>query len=113
MPLPSLTRIVKEVKDGRFGKSAVVEVNGDLLQVLTRMYWFTGKREYLDWAVEIGDYYLNDERLPTVAMIVSAFEIMAVRLFLACAKCIWPLIIPCLKKEINGRNTFIRCLIAF
>jgi hypothetical protein len=66
--LPKLTRVVKEVKDARFGKSAVVEVNGDLLQVLTRMYWFTGKREYLDWAVEIGDYYLNDERLPTKAM---------------------------------------------
>lgn len=63
--IPRITRLVKEVKDSKFGKSAVVEVNGDLLQVLTRMYWFTSKREYLDWAVEIGDYYLNTERLPT------------------------------------------------
>lgn len=63
--IPKVTRLVKEVKDSKFGKSAVVEVNGDLLQVLTRMYWFTGKREYLDWAVEIGDYYLNTERLTT------------------------------------------------
>jgi hypothetical protein len=63
--VPRITRLVKEVKDSKFGKSAVVEVNGDLLQVLTRMYWFTGKKEYLDWAVEIGDHYLNTERLPT------------------------------------------------
>ncbi len=63
--VPRITRIVKDVKGSWFGNSAVVEVNGDLLQVLARMYWFTGNREYLSWAVEIGDYYLNDERLPT------------------------------------------------
>lgn len=63
--LPRITRLVKEVKGSKFGKNAVVEVNGDLLQVLSRMYWFTGKTEYLDWAIEIGDYYLNVERLPT------------------------------------------------
>lgn len=63
--LPRITRLVKEVKGSKFGKNAVVEVNGDLLQVLTRMYWFTGKTEYLDWAVEIVNYYLIAERLPT------------------------------------------------
>jgi len=46
----------------------VVEVNGDLLQVLSRMYWFTGEREYLEWAAEITDYYLNDHHLPTIAL---------------------------------------------
>jgi hypothetical protein len=66
--LPQLVRVVKEVKGNWFGKSAVVEVNGDLLQVLSRMYWFTGKKEYLDWAAEIADYYLNDERLPTIGL---------------------------------------------
>jgi hypothetical protein len=66
--LPALVRVVKEVKGNWFGKSAVVEVNGDLLQVLSRMYWFTGKKEYLDWAAEIADYYLNDERLPTIGL---------------------------------------------
>ena len=66
--LPQLVRVVKEVRGNWFGRSAVVEVNGDLLQVLSRMYWFTGKREYLDWAVEIADYYLNEERLPTNAL---------------------------------------------
>jgi len=63
--IPRITKMVKEVKDSKFGKNAVVEVNGDLLQVLTRMYWFTGKKEYLDWAIEIADYYLCTERLPT------------------------------------------------
>jgi hypothetical protein len=66
--LPQLVRVVKEVKGNWFGKSAVVEVNGDLLQVLSRMYWFTGKQEYLQWASEIADYYLSDERLPTIGL---------------------------------------------
>jgi len=66
--LPQLVRIVKEIHGSFYGNSAVVEVNGDLLQVLSRMYWFTGKREYLEWAAEIADYYLNDQRLPTVAL---------------------------------------------
>jgi hypothetical protein len=66
--LPKLVRIVKEIRGSFYGNSAVVEVNGDLLQVLSRMYWFTGKREYLEWAAEIADYYLNDQRLPTIAL---------------------------------------------
>jgi hypothetical protein len=66
--LPKLVRVVKKINGSFFGNSAVVEVNGDLLQVLSRMYWFTGKREYLIWASEIADYYLNDERLPTTSL---------------------------------------------
>ena len=42
--LPRVVRVVKEVKRDWLGRSAVVEVNGDLLQVLSRMYWFTGKK---------------------------------------------------------------------
>lgn len=63
--LPELVRIVTEIRGTFYGRSAVVEVNGDLLQVLSRMYWFTGKREFLEWAADIADYYLNDQRLPT------------------------------------------------
>ena len=63
--LPLVTGLVTELKGSSFGRNAVVEVNGDLLQVLSRMYWFTGKREYLDRAVEIADHYLNDHNLPT------------------------------------------------
>lgn len=66
--LPMLTRVVKQLSGSFYGGSAVVEVNGDLLQVLSRMYWFTGKREYLEWAAEIADYYFNDQNLPTIAL---------------------------------------------
>jgi hypothetical protein len=66
--MPKLVRVVTKMKGNFFGNSAVVEVNGDLLQVLARMYWFTGKREYLEWGAEIADYYLNDERLPTISL---------------------------------------------
>lgn len=65
--LSKVTRVVKDVKGSWFGNSATVEVNGDLLQVLARMYWFTGNDEYLNWAVEIADYYLNEVQLPTIA----------------------------------------------
>ncbi len=41
------------------------EVNGEMLQTLSRVYWMTGKRKYLDWAVLLGDYYLLDNHHPT------------------------------------------------
>jgi hypothetical protein len=66
--LPKLVRVVKQINGKFYGNSAVVEVNGDLLQVLSRMFWFTGNREYLEWAAEIADYYLNDKNLPTIAL---------------------------------------------
>ena len=66
--LPKLTRLATNVKGSWYGNSATVEVNGDLMQVLTRMYWFTGKREYLDWAIEIAENYLTLENLPTVGL---------------------------------------------
>jgi len=51
----------------RFGAlpSLNVEVNGELLQVLSRIYWLTGKQKYLDWAIRLGDYYLLGENHPT------------------------------------------------
>ena len=42
-----------------------IEVHGELLQVLSRLYWMTGEDQYLDWAVRIGDYYLFGGRHPT------------------------------------------------
>ena len=44
-----------------------VEVGGDMLQTLSRMYWFTGDTKYLDWAIRLGDYYLLGDRHPTGA----------------------------------------------
>jgi hypothetical protein len=41
------------------------EVNGDMLQALSRIYWITGDRKYLDQAIRIGDYYLLGKNHPT------------------------------------------------
>lgn len=41
------------------------EVNGDLLQACSRLFWFTGERKYLEWAARIGDYYLLGNHHPT------------------------------------------------
>ncbi len=38
-----------------------VEVAGDLRQALSRVFWFTGEKKYLEWAIRLGDYYLFDE----------------------------------------------------
>jgi len=42
--------------------ASVEEVNGNMLQILSRMYWMTGDQKYLDWATKIGDYYLLGKR---------------------------------------------------
>ena len=50
-----------------FGKIPTLnfEVNGDLLQACSRLYWFTGERKFLDWAIRLGDYYLLGKNHPT------------------------------------------------
>ena len=45
--------------------SRVLEVNGDLLQACSRLYWFTGRERYLDWAIRLGDYYLLGTNHPS------------------------------------------------
>jgi len=46
--------------------STNVEVNGELLQMLPRLYCMTGERKYLDWAHRLADYYLLPGRfVPT------------------------------------------------
>jgi len=42
-----------------------VEVNGEQLQVLSRLYWMTGEEKYLDWAIRLGDFYLLGDMHPT------------------------------------------------
>jgi hypothetical protein len=53
--------------DTPFGRIPTLnfEVNGDLLQACSRLFWFTGDRKYLDWAVRLGDYYLLGDQHPT------------------------------------------------
>jgi uncharacterized protein YyaL (SSP411 family) len=50
-----------------FGKipSDNPEVNGDMLQSLSRVFWITGERKYLEWAERLGDYYLLGKNHPT------------------------------------------------
>jgi hypothetical protein len=42
--------------------ASVEEVNGNMLQILSRLYWMTGDKKYLDRAIKIGDYYFLGER---------------------------------------------------
>jgi hypothetical protein len=37
-----------------------IEVNGELLQILPRLYGMTGEEKYLEWAHRLADYYLLD-----------------------------------------------------
>lgn len=45
-----------------YGKipSTSQEVNGEMLQSLSRIYWMTGDRKYLDYALRLADYYFFD-----------------------------------------------------
>ena len=36
----------------------IEEINGEMLQTLSRVYWMTGNQKYLDWAIKIADHYL-------------------------------------------------------
>lgn len=42
-----------------------MEVYGELLQLLSRIYWMEQDEKYLDFAITIGDYYLLGEHHPT------------------------------------------------
>lgn len=63
--LDHLIDVPTQIEGKFFGKSAVVEVNGDLLQVLARMYWMTRDPKWLKWGIQIGDYFLSEAHLPT------------------------------------------------
>lgn len=43
-----------------FGNAPDDEVNGELLQILSRVYWMTGDRKYLEWALQIGEHFVGD-----------------------------------------------------
>ena len=38
--------------------SSVEEINGEMLQILSRVYWMTGMEKYLNRAIKIADHYL-------------------------------------------------------
>lgn len=45
--------------------SRSAEVNGEMMQVTSRVYWMTADDAYLDCACRIADYYLLGDRHPT------------------------------------------------
>ncbi len=51
--------------DSRFGKlpSKSVEVNGNLMQVCSRLYWITGDERYREWTLRLADYYFLEADL--------------------------------------------------
>lgn len=65
--LDKIVDVPTEIKSNGLGGHAVVEVGGDLLQVLARMYWQTRNPKWLQWGIQIGDYYLSADHLPTRA----------------------------------------------
>ena len=46
--------------------SSVEEINGEMLQTLSRVYWMTGDEKYLNWALKIADHYLLDTDLSQI-----------------------------------------------
>ncbi|MAG58973.1 MAG: hypothetical protein CMJ83_22015, partial [Planctomycetes bacterium] len=45
--------------------STNVEVNGEMLQALSRIYWMTGEARFFEYAKRLGDYYLLGDHHPT------------------------------------------------
>ncbi|MEA2064130.1 MAG: hypothetical protein U9P14_10560, partial [Gemmatimonadota bacterium] len=65
------SRRMEELVEGIFAMAPVetrygalpsndTEVNGEMLQILTRLYWMTGREKYLEWSRRIGDAYLYE-----------------------------------------------------
>ena len=60
--LPEYYTLLKDIDQLGYYKVASEEVNGDMLQTLTRTYWMTGDKTFLARAIHIGDYYMLGER---------------------------------------------------
>ena len=63
--LDDLSEYMKEANnlEEYFERTASIEeINGEMLQTLSRIYWMTSDKKYLDRAIKIGDYYLLGER---------------------------------------------------
>ncbi len=61
--LKQVVTIARNSKSDRQWNPRDDEINGELLQILSRIYWMTGDSDYLHWATHIGDYYLLEKRL--------------------------------------------------
>ncbi len=61
--LKEIVTIAKNRKNNSCWNPVEDEINGELLQILSRLFWMTGQDQYLNWAMEIGDYYLLEKDL--------------------------------------------------
>ena len=57
--------VVGGLEASGYGKASREEVNGELLQTLSRIYWMSGDETFLEWAIKIGDFYLLQNHHPT------------------------------------------------
>ncbi len=57
--------VAGSIQESGYGKASREEVNGELLQVLSRVYWMTGDESLLSWALSIADFYLLGNQHPT------------------------------------------------
>ena len=57
--------VIKNMEGKFYGNSVETEINGEMLQTLSRIYWMTKDEKYLNWAIKIADYYLleNPEKI--------------------------------------------------
>ncbi len=56
--LSNYLSVARNIEGSYFGQSVETEINGEMLQTLSRVYWMTGDEKYLNWAIAIADYYL-------------------------------------------------------
>jgi len=56
--LSEIVSVAGEKDRSSMSRSRKDEINGELLQTLSRVYWMTGENKYLEWALDIGDHYL-------------------------------------------------------
>lgn len=61
--LPAYASVTGRMDPQKFSRPVEDEINGELLQTLSRVYWMTGEEKYLLWAIRIGEFYLFDKRL--------------------------------------------------
>jgi len=102
-----------ETEYGRI-PSTSQEVNGEMLQTLSRVYWMTGERKYLDWAVRLGDYYLLDgPGIRPKTQRDSRSMTTAARLSPACASCTRHYTLPRRIKSGPTKSPSTRCRTGF
>ena len=52
--LKNIITVARNLNGDRYRNPVEDEINGELLQILSRVFWMTGEDNYLDWAMERG-----------------------------------------------------------